>query len=142
MQATDLVLALASNGPPIGDGVLHALLPGGRVGDGDTVVYAVIRNESATATWSSGKLWITPDPHGGQLSVALADPAAQGLMYSWATFPTPAAYSAPASAATGISLPTLAPQTKCLIAVRRNLVGATAAYPESNRLNVSGSSSA
>lgn len=127
-------------GGPIPSGRLHALLPAG-VEDGATQ-YAPLElvNRHASSSWSSGRLWTAQDPRGGAFAVALVSTVAFTGNEAWPdTDLATLTYSAPTTKAAGLTLPTLAPGSRALLAVRRVLTGATPAFPESNRLLVDGS---
>lgn len=126
-------------GAVIPDGSLHAVMgPAVVNGDQESVV-VVLQNTSATKTVSSVVLWLEQDSAGGSVAIALGDdgnrtPGDLGVNIGG----NPGTYSAPATEATGLSIGTLAPTQFRGIWVRRTLTSATPAYPELNRLRVTG----
>jgi hypothetical protein len=92
-------------------------------------------------TWTSPKVWLTVDPAGATVSVGVADAGtARAVNFVYSSPAAPGSYSTPTTFAAGLALPTLAAQQKCLITLRRDPTGAAVANPESNVLNVQGTS--
>lgn len=103
---------------------LNGAFAAGTVGQPVDYLVRELRNLSG-GTLTGGRLYITPDPAGGGYAVAVLDGTARDLSYSYVPNPTGGSYSSPTDAATGLVLPDLAAGKKCLIGIRRDLVGAT-----------------
>lgn len=140
ISATDVVWTF-TDGRAVPQGDLHAVFLGGRVGGATEYVLLEVRQKHATLTLSTVKAWVADPSGGAALAIALADTLARALSATWPTVdPAALAYSSPASKASGLTVPDLAPNTKALIAVRRTLAGASTAYPEVARVVVGGTS--
>ena len=126
-------------GAPLDTAVNAAFDGAGTIGSAPEWRVREVRNEHPTYTVTAPKLYTRQDPAGGAYAVAVADPVARPLSYVWPV-PNPAGfvYSTPTDPSNGLALPTLPPSTKCLIAERRDLTGATEARPEHNALIVAG----
>lgn len=122
-------------------GLLNNLFPDGKVNGATDYQFLVIVNTS-TLTLTSPKAWLTVDTKGATLALAVADGVARNSAnYAYPSIdPAALTYSTPTSQSSGLALPTLPAGQECLIAVRRTLTSATTAYPESNRINIAGTS--
>ena len=120
--------------PPAG---VNAWFGSGTVGQGVDYRMALIHNTHASMSVTGGKLSLRPDPGGGGFAIAVLDGTARNYGYSYGS-PNPASgsYSSPTDAATGLVLPTLAPNQVVLIGIRRDLTTGSAAHPEANVLRV------
>ena len=107
-----------------------------RTGDPTDYAWVELYN-SGPDSLGAGKVWLTLDTTGAAVSLAVADPTPQAEAYTYVIDPATLTYSTPTSKATGLDVPALTSGQKCLLAVRRVLSGATAANPETNRLNYS-----
>lgn len=137
MAATSLFLT-GLGGAPIVDGVMNNLFSDGTVGDGIDYVMLEVRN-TGTGSFTGGRLWLSVDLGGGALAVAVATAAVAAIDDGWPVIDAATlTYSFPASQATGLTVPTLAPLQKALFAARRDLSTATPARPGVNRVNVGG----
>ena len=112
----------------------NEVFPQARVGDPTDYAWVELYN-SGPDTQPAGKVWLTLDTSGAAVTVAVADPVARPSSYTYAITPSGLTYSAPTTKSTGLDTPALASGEKCLVALRRVLTGATAASPETNRLN-------
>ena len=106
-----------------------------RVGDPTDYAWVELYNSGPGPSTSAGKVWLSLDSSGAAVTVAVADAVARTGSFTYVIDPTTLTYSAPTSKATGLDVPALAVGEKCLLALRRVLTGATAASPETNRLN-------
>lgn len=136
-----------TGGARIASGSLRALFPDGRVGGETRYAFVVIRNNHATLTLASPAAWFGLDTRGGTVAVTVADgtPRAAGYAYPAIDPAILTGYTTPTTAAAGLAIVTAAPADlpagqKVLLVVRRTLTGATEAYPETNRLRVTGTS--
>lgn len=131
----------STEGVTIPSGALHALFATGTVNAATDYALVEVRNAHATLTFSAGKAWLTLDTDGAAVALAVGDGGvARASSYEYAVTPSSLTYSTPTSQSAGLTLPSLGPGQKCLVAIRRTLTGASPAYPETNRLNVAGTS--
>lgn len=135
-----------TGGAVIVSGSLRALFPDGRVNGETRYAFVVVRN-NASLTFTGPAAWFQLDTRGGAVAVTVADGAPRPAGYAYPAI-DPAAltgYTTPVSAPAGLPIVTTAPPDlpagqQVLIVVRRTLTGATEAYPETNRLRVTGTS--
>lgn len=138
---SDLHFRFIHNGGNVANGVLGNLFPDGVVNGSTTYAFVEVHNRNATNSLTSGKAWLSLDTGGAAVAIAVADGTARSEPSAYAPLdPAGLTYSTPTTQATGLTLPTLVPGQKVLLAIRRTLTGATAASPETNRLNVAGTS--
>lgn len=140
IRAADIAFAVP-DGKTLRSGALHDLFSAGRV-DGLTDYRLVeVQNRHGSLTLSGVKAWLSVDSRGATVAIAVADGTARALAYSYDNVVASSlTYSTPTTQASGLALPSLGPGQKCLLAIRRTLTGASPASPETNRLNVSGTS--
>ena len=105
-----------------------------RVGDATDYAWVELYNSGPDAL-AAMKVWLTLDTSGAAVTVAVADSTPRASSYTYSVTASSLTYSAPTTKATGLDVPALAAGEKCLLALRRVLTGATAASPETNRLN-------
>lgn len=118
-------------------GALHQVFGPGVVGDDADYRLVEIRNTS-NATWTSPVAWLQVDPSGASVAIAVGDSTARALDFEYAVSASSLTYSMPTSDTTGLALPTLGPRQKALVGIRRTLIGASPAYPDSNTLTARG----
>lgn len=103
---------------------------------GDPTDYAWVEvYNSGPDPLAAGKVWLTLDTTGAAVTLAVADPVARAGSFTYSITPSSLTYSTPTTKTAGLDVPALAVGEKCLLALRRDLTGATAASPETNRLN-------
>ncbi len=138
VSASDLALT-SSGGTLVVDGVVGNLFPDGSVGDGPSYRFVEVRNNSTSFTVTGGRVWLVVDSGGGDLAIAMGSASA---IATGAAFTLPAtgslSFSSPTSQSTGLAVPDLAPGTKALVCVRRDLTSATTKRPEVNRITFAG----
>lgn len=125
-----------NGGGAYGNGRLNEVFPQARSGDPTDYQWVELFN-SGPEDIPATKVWLTLDPAGAAVTLAVADPAAQAGSYVYVIDPTSLTYTAPTSKVTGLDAPALLAGQKCLFTLRRVLAGAAAVSPETNRLNVS-----
>lgn len=129
-----VILRRVNGGGAYTNGRKGELFGQARVGDPTDYQWVEVYN-SGPASTAAGKVWLTLDTSGAAVTVAVADATPQPASYVYAIDPATLTYSAPTTKLTGLDAPALAAGEKCLFALRRVLTGATAASPETNRLN-------
>lgn len=123
-------------------GSLHNVFGSGVVGGATDYALVEVRNTS-DLTRTSPKAWLALDTGGAAVAIAVADAGtARSLGHVYSVSASGLSYSTPTTLATGLALPTLAPDQKCLIGIRRTLAGASVDYPDNNTLHVEGDSPA
>lgn len=130
------------NATPIQDGVLHAVFGPGVVGGSPSYYRIELRNNHPSESWTGGRLWLVPDRGGSNfISIAVASASAFLLQDSWpAISDTSLTYSQPLDWSSGLALPNLPSGRKCLIVVKRALVGETPLSAKQSRLIALGDS--
>lgn len=133
-----LVLRGVNGGAVLVDGQLNNLIPDGSVGDAAAYWFTELVNTHASMGVTGLRLYVAiTDTGGGTFAVAVADATARSSSYG---FTPPAGggltFTTSTTPAAGLALPDLAAGTKALICVRRDLTGATAAWPETNAIGV------
>lgn len=129
-----IILRRVNGGGAYTNGRKGELFLQARVGDATDYQWVEVYN-SGPASVVAGKVWLTLDTAGAAVTVAVADPVARAGSFTYAITASALTYSAPTTKLTGLNVPALAAGEKCLLALRRVLTGATAASPETNRLN-------
>ena len=129
-----LVMRRVNAGGSYTNGKTNEVFGQARVGDPTDYAWVELYN-SGPASLSAGKVWLSLDSSGAAVTLAVADAVARTGSFTYSIDPTTLTYSAPTSKATGLDVPALTSGQKCLLALRRVLTGATAASPETNRLN-------
>ena len=112
-------------------------IPDIRLGDATTYTAIELWADLA-ATLTGAKVWLDVDTRGVAVAIAVPDATARSQSYDWAWTPGSYTYSTPTSSAAGLTIPTLAPGNKTLIALRRVTSGGTTANPEVNVLRHDG----
>jgi hypothetical protein len=105
-----------------------------RSGDPTDYAFVEVFNSGPDAL-PAGKVWLTLDTSGAAVTVAVADATPRAGTFTYSVTASSLTYTAPTTKTAGLDTPALASGEKCLIALRRVLTGATAASPETNRLN-------
>jgi hypothetical protein len=133
----------ANSGITYPSGSLEQVFGAGTVGGATDYRLMEIRNTSAL-TYTSPVVWLSIDTGGAAVAIAVADTGtARDMSYSYDGIdPTALTYSTPTTETGGLALPTLAAGQKCLVAIRRTLVGAVEDDRDNNTLNVAGDSPA
>lgn len=119
-------------------GALHQVFPQGVSGGATDYALVEVRNISGV-TLSGVTAWLTLDPTGAAVALAVADGTARAIGHnSYSVNAAALTYSTPTTQSGGLALPNLAANEKCLLALRRVLSGAGQAWPENNVLNIGG----
>ena len=129
-----LVVRRVNGGGTYTNGKTNDVFGQARVGDPTDYAWVELYN-SGPNNLPAGKVWLTLDASGAAVTVAVADPTARASTFTYVIDPTTLTYTAPTTKTTGLDVPALTSGQKCLLALRRVLSGATAASPETNRLN-------
>lgn len=138
---SDIKIVNMLAGWEITDGRLNDVFNDCQSGGPVELAWVEIRNTNVTLTWTSPKAWLGVDLGGATVSMGVADAGtARALTFGYNNPAAPGAYTTPTDFASGLALPTLAAQQKCLVTLRRDPTGAAVAYPENNILYVRGTS--
>ena len=138
----DITFTSINGGLTYVSGQLHQVFPSGQAGGGTDYAWIEVRNNATSGTFGSPKAWLTIDPGGAAVAIAIADGTARDEDYLYSGVdPASLTYSAPTSSTAGLSPPSLGPGQRFLLAVRRVLASAAVDYPDANTLHVDGTPS-
>lgn len=141
VSQSDILAVNQKTGAVLVDGAMNQAFPDAQTGTGTDYAYIEIQNRTASGlSWSAGKAWLLYDLNGATITMGVADGGtARATTYDYGTVTLPT-FSGPSDYASGLTLPTLAPNQKCLLVIKRDTTGASVTLPERNVLVVQGTS--
>jgi len=130
------------DGSELSSGSMNNVFSDTASGAASSISYVQVLNNTP-GTLTAQRAYLAIDAGGAAVSIAVADAGtARDATYAYGSPTTPVSWSSPTSYAAGLALPDLAAGKKCLVAIKRDPVGAAVAYPERNSLLVTSTGAA